>query len=155
MAAFEESALGFVETRGLVVALEAADAMLKAAHVHLLNCERTDPALITISVSGEVSAVQAAVEAGRMAAERVGEVVSWLVIPRPYGALGEILGAASDARDSSDVSPRVPPFDEMTVRELRAMARELGGLPIQGREIARARKDELISFLKKHFEEGR
>lgn len=77
-----ERALGLVETRGLVAALEAADAMLKAANVVCVGKEVTDAAMVTIKVVGEVGAVKAAVEAGSAAARRVGELVSTHIIPR-------------------------------------------------------------------------
>jgi microcompartment protein CcmL/EutN len=77
-----ERALGLVETRGLVAALEAADAMLKAANVICVGKEVTDAALVTIKMVGEVAAVKAAVEAGSAAAGRVGELVSTHIIPR-------------------------------------------------------------------------
>jgi microcompartment protein CcmL/EutN len=77
-----ERALGLVETRGLVAALEAADAMVKAAPVICVGKEVTDAAMVTIKVVGEVGAVKAAVEAGSAAARKVGEVVSTHIIPR-------------------------------------------------------------------------
>ncbi|TAK55193.1 MAG: BMC domain-containing protein [Bacteroidetes bacterium] len=83
-------ALGLIETRGLVGAIEAADAMTKAARVELIGKERVEGGLITIKVKGDVASVQAAVDAGAAAAQRVGELVSSHVIPRP-DALVEIL----------------------------------------------------------------
>jgi hypothetical protein len=79
----DETALGLVETRGLVAAIEAADAMVKAADVRLVAVEQTVAALMTVEVVGEVAAVRAAVDAGRRAAERIGVVVSTHVIARP------------------------------------------------------------------------
>ena len=76
-------ALGLIETRGLVAAIEAADAAVKAANVELVGKDVTKGALVTIKVIGEVAAVQAAVDAGCAAAQRVGELVSRHVIPRP------------------------------------------------------------------------
>ena len=76
-------ALGLIETRGLVGAVEAADAMVKAAKVTLLNKEISGAGLVTVMVRGEVGAVKAATEAGASAARRVGELVSVHVIPRP------------------------------------------------------------------------
>lgn len=78
-----ERALGLVETRGLVAAIEAADAMMKAANVVFLGKEVTDAALVTIKITGEVAAVRSAVEAAQVAAAKVGEIVSTHVIPRP------------------------------------------------------------------------
>lgn len=78
-----EYALGLIETRGLVGAIEAADAMTKAAEVKLVGKERADAGLMTVKVIGDVAAVRAAVDAGAAAAQRVGELVSAHVIPRP------------------------------------------------------------------------
>ncbi|MHA6259281.1 BMC domain-containing protein [Sporosarcina sp. CAU 1771] len=75
-------AVGMIETRGLIGSIEAADAMLKAANVELVNQEKIDGALVTVFVEGDVGAVQAAVDAGKLAAARVGELVSAHVIPR-------------------------------------------------------------------------
>ncbi len=80
-----EIALGMIETRGLVGAVEAADAMVKAAKVTLLGKEKSGAGLVTVMVRGEVGAVKAATEAGQAAAKRVGELVSVHVIPRPAG----------------------------------------------------------------------
>lgn len=78
-----EYALGLIETKGLVGAIEAADAMTKAAEVQLIGKERTGGGLITIKIIGDVAAVRAAVDAGTAAAQRIGELVSSHVIPRP------------------------------------------------------------------------
>ncbi len=75
-------ALGMVECRGLVAMIEAADAMVKSANVHLVGYEKIDAGLVTAIVRGEVGAVKAAVEAGAAAASRIGEVVSTHIIPR-------------------------------------------------------------------------
>ena len=77
-------ALGMVETKGLVSAIEAADAMVKAANVNLVGYEKIGSGLVTVMVRGDVGAVKAAVEAGTVAARAVGEVVSLHVIPRPH-----------------------------------------------------------------------
>ena len=84
-------ALGMVETRGLVGAIEAADAMVKAANVVLIGKEQIGSGLVTVMVRGDVGAVKAATEAGAEAARRVGEVVSVHVIPRPHSDVEAIL----------------------------------------------------------------
>ncbi|MDZ7267263.1 MAG: BMC domain-containing protein [candidate division KSB1 bacterium] len=89
-------ALGLLETRGLVAALEAADAMVKAAQVVLVGLETTDAALVTIKVVGEVGAVRAAVEAGRVAAAKVGEVVATHIIPNPHFESETIVYSAAE-----------------------------------------------------------
>ena len=80
----EKQALGMVETKGLVGSIEAADAMVKAANVHLIGKVHVGGGLVTVMVRGDVGAVKAAVEAGGAAAKRVGELVSVHVIPRPH-----------------------------------------------------------------------
>ena len=84
-------ALGMVETRGLVAAIEAADAMLKAANVVLVGTEKIGSGLVSVMVRGDVGAVKAAVEAGRTSAQRLGEIVATHVIPRPHGDVEKIL----------------------------------------------------------------
>jgi len=84
-------ALGMVETKGLVGAIEAADAMVKAANVHLIGKEHVGGGLVTVMVRGDVGAVKAATDAGASAAAKVGELVSVHVIPRPHGDVELIL----------------------------------------------------------------
>ena len=84
-------ALGMVETRGLVAAIEAADAMVKAANVTLIGSEKIGSGLVSIMVRGDVGAVKAAVEAGGAAASRLGEVIATHVIPRPHGDVEKLL----------------------------------------------------------------
>lgn len=87
----EHQALGMVETRGLVAAIEAADAMVKAANVILIGTEKIGSGLVTIMVRGDVGAVKAATEVGAAAAQRLGELVAVHVIPRPHGDVEKIL----------------------------------------------------------------
>ena len=84
-------ALGMVETRGLVAAIEAADAMVKAANVRLIGKTHVGGGLVTVMVRGDVGAVKAATDAGAAAASRVGELVSVHVIPRPHNEVEAIL----------------------------------------------------------------
>lgn len=84
-------ALGMVETKGLVGAVEAADAMVKAANVRLLGKEKVGSGLVTVMVRGDVGAVKASVEAGSSAAKRVGELVSVHVIASPHSDVESIL----------------------------------------------------------------
>lgn len=85
------NALGMVETKGLVGAIEAADAMVKSANVQLVGKETVGGGLVTIMVRGDVGAVQAATDAGAAAAEKVGELISVHVIPRPHAEVDSIL----------------------------------------------------------------
>ena len=84
-------ALGLIETKGLVAMIEATDAMVKAANVQLVNWEKIGAGFVTALVRGDVAAVKAATEAGAVAAQKVGELVSVLVIPRPHGSLEDVL----------------------------------------------------------------
>jgi microcompartment protein CcmL/EutN len=188
-------ALGLIETRGLIGAIEAADAATKAADVELLGRERADAGLMTIKIRGDVAAVRAAVDAGAAAAQRVGELVSVHVIPRPDDDVEILifppahqtkerpaapLSAPAPAREKKPARPRrepapaaaapsspgaepeadLPPMsdDEQTYRgqieglsvhALRRYARSVPGLPIAGRQISRANREELIAILMK------
>jgi len=86
-----QEALGMIETRGLVAAVEAADAMCKAANVTLIGTERIGSGLVTVMVRGDVGAVNAAVESGSSAVSRLGELVATHVIPRPHTDVEQIL----------------------------------------------------------------
>lgn len=85
------NALGMIETKGLVGAIEAADAMVKAANVTIVGKEQVGGGLVTVMVRGDVGAIKAATDAGAAAAERVGELLSVHVIPRPHGEVESIL----------------------------------------------------------------
>lgn len=85
------NALGMIETKGLVGAIEAADAMMKAANVELVGKAQVGGGLVTVMVRGDVGAVKAATEAGQDAASRVGEFLSVHVIPRPHQEVEKIL----------------------------------------------------------------
>ena len=87
----EKQALGMIETKGLVGAVEAADALVKAANVTLIGRVIVGGALVTVFVRGDVGATKAAVDAGAAAADRVGELISTHVIPRPHEEVEYIL----------------------------------------------------------------
>ncbi len=87
----KQNALGMIETKGLVAAIEAADAMVKAANVTLIGKEHVGGGLVAVLVRGDVGAVKAATDAGAAAADRVGQLLSIHVIPRPHNEVEEIL----------------------------------------------------------------
>ena len=89
-----QEALGMVETRGLVAAIEAADAMCKSANVTLVGTEKIGSGLVTVMVRGDVGAVKSSVESGATAASKLGELVATHVIPRPHGDVEMILPQA-------------------------------------------------------------
>ncbi len=127
-------ALGLVETKGLVGAIEAADAMVKTANVILVGKEVTGGALVTIKVIGDTAAVRSAVEAGAAAAQRVGELVSQHIIPRPAEGMEELIFAGSPRqqeavermlRGESVPQVRIPsPAEEPTSKEEKEEAPE-------------------------------
>jgi len=84
-------ALGMIETRGLVAMIEATDAMVKAANVHVVGWEKIGSGYVTSLVRGDVAAVRAATDAGAAAARRVGELIAVHVIPRPHPSLEDVL----------------------------------------------------------------
>lgn len=95
-------ALGMVETKGLVGAIEAADAMVKAANVTLIGKELVGGGLVTVMVRGDVGAVKAATEAGGAAADKVGQLLSVHVIPRPHNEVEMILPQADTTTATSN-----------------------------------------------------
>jgi microcompartment protein CcmL/EutN len=104
MADVYSDALGMIETRGFAAMVEASDAMVKAARVELTGYEKTGGGYVTAVVRGDVAAVRAALDAGGRAAERVGEVISIHVIPRPHGNVDETLplGRGSSGSGKAD-----------------------------------------------------
>lgn len=165
-----ELALGMIETRGFVGSVEAADVMLKTANVRLLGKEVVREGLVTIEVVGEVAAVKVAVEAGAQAAARVGELLSAHVIPRPDDEIDILLAGQQGVEAAPGPQPvvKAPPapaavpkaapapatttdaeLDAMTVHQLRAIAREIPGLGIQGRQISKANKQVLLTEILK------
>ena len=87
----DTNSLGMIETKGLVGAIEAADAMVKSANVQLVGKEQVGGGLVTVMVRGDVGAVKSATDAGAAAAEKVGELISVHVIPRPHNEVENIL----------------------------------------------------------------
>ena len=97
----DKQALGMVETKGLVGAIEAADAMVKAANVTLIGKQQIGSGLVTVMVRGDVGAVKAAVDAGAASAKRVGELVAVHVIPSPHGDVEGILPKAQGQKTAA------------------------------------------------------
>ncbi len=149
----DEKALGLVETKGLVGAIEAADAMLKTAAVQLIGIENTIAALLTVKVVGETGAVKAAVDSGASAAEKVGELISCHVIPRPHDDTESIVYNQSEeiGPGVSDANLTIEKVKAMPVRQLRSLARDVPGFPIQGREISSANKEKLVEKFQEYF----
>lgn len=172
----EATALGMIETIGLVSALEAADAGLKAAQVRLLGRDYVRGGLVMVRFSGDVAAVQAAVDAGAAAARRVGAVFSAHVIPRAMPEVVRMLvsdpspghsggsggGSASSGgedgtREAALAAPedQAPGMDTLSgwkVLALRQYARRLPGFPLRPSEIRYANKALLLESMKRYLE---
>jgi ethanolamine utilization protein EutM len=104
-----QQALGLIETRGLVAAIEAADAMVKAAKVKFLGRQKVKAGLVAVMVAGDVGAVKAAVDAGTAAGKKIGEIVSSHVIPRPHGDIDFIIPFVADETKPSKVKKTPEP----------------------------------------------
>ncbi len=145
------SAIGLIETRGLVGVIEAADTAAKTADVRLLGFERIGGGFVSLSFRGDTASVRTAVEAAREAASRIGEVVSAHVIPSPRIDVEALAPAAPDPRPERDAPelPEVPEdLEALPVTRLRGLARQTAGLGLQGRQISRANKQQLIQALR-------
>ena len=106
MAEINNDALGMIETRGFAAMVEAADAMVKAARVDLIGYEKIGGGYVTAIVRGDVAACRAAVDAGARAAEKVGEIVSTHVIPRPNAAVDTTLPLGRQPHGNATTHPR-------------------------------------------------
>ncbi len=138
-------ALGLVETRGLVGAVEAADAGTKAADVEFAGREYADAGLVTVFFRGRVAAVRSAVDAASRAAERVGRLVSVHVIPQPHSQLDILRGEQPEPdRSPESADTLAGKLESMKVVELRKLAREIENFPLKGRAIARAGREALL-----------
>lgn len=97
-----QQALGLIETRGLVAAIEAADAMVKAAKVRLLGRQKVKAGLVAVMVAGDVGAVKAAVDAGTAAGKRIGTIVSSHVIPRPHDDIDAVIPTGPEEKKPAE-----------------------------------------------------
>jgi ethanolamine utilization protein EutM len=104
-----QKALGLIETSGLVGAIEAADAMVKAAKVKFLGRQKVKGGLVTVMVAGDVGAVKAAVDAGAAACNQVGKLVSAHVIPRPHDDIDMMIPAGSEPEKTPETEKKPPP----------------------------------------------
>lgn len=140
-------ALGLIETLGFVGVTEAADAATKAAAVELSAVEQIEGGIISIRVLGDVGAVQAAVEAGVHAAQQVGTLVAYHVIPNPHEDLVDVFGLMEKTNEVGETDEG--DLESLPVHRLRQIARETPGIAIQGREISRANRAQLLSELRR------
>ena len=120
-----QRALGLVETRGLVASIEAADAMLKASKVTLIGKEKVKAGLVTIAVVGDVAAVKSSVDAGAAAAQRVGELVSVHIIPKPDDQIADILPLEKEEKPKKPS----PPKPKKVIEKKKEIAEEPEKIP--------------------------
>jgi microcompartment protein CcmL/EutN len=119
-----DRALGMIETRGLVASIEAADAMVKAARVQLVGKEKVQGGLVTILIVGETAAVKSAIDAGAAAAQRVGELVSTHIIPRPDDQIDDMIRGVTKVERKShkqveEIIPDKKPERAEKIREVK------------------------------------
>ncbi len=161
-----QGAIGFIETRGLVGAVEAADAAAKASSIDLLAFEQIGGGLVSVRFRGDVAAVQVAVQAGVEAAKRLGEVISHNVIPAPHADLLATLVAPPTAPRTTRPEPTTPTapadaparperLDDVPVARLRQLVRQLPDAQLKGRQVSRANKKALIAELERAQRESR
>lgn len=178
-------ALGMIEVYGLLTAIEALDAALKAANVQLLSVTKVTGGLVCVQITGDVGATKAAIDASAAAAAKVGKVISVHVIPRPAQSVeamlnsrslaaddvsattehpgpGEEEPATTDFSDPGEEEPAEPSLPEqvddltaLTVVELRAMARDIGVSSMSKHDIRFAKKGELLTAIRNFREQGR
>ncbi len=156
------AAIGLIETRGLVGVIEAADAAAKSAQVELLGIEQIGAGLVSVRFSGEVAAVQVAVDAGVQAALKVTEVISHHVIPAPHLDLKDLLQgqvpapatAPRQAVAAAVVTPDPSELHRLPVVRLRQLVRQLPDSALKGRQVSRANKQALIDELRRAWSSG-
>ena len=155
-----QRALGLIETLGFVGVIEAADAAVKAAAVEISAIEKIEGGLISIRLLGDVGAVQVAVQAGVQAAQQVGHVVAQHVIPNPHEDLVRMFNLGDSGDDNGEETPSgnggnpPPPLDstnleDLSVIQLRQLARSTPGLAIQGRQISMANREQLTEEIRR------
>ena len=152
-----KSAIGLIETRGLVGAVEAADVAAKSANISLLAFESIGGGLVTLRFCGDVASVQTAVEAGAEAARRISEVVSHHVIPGPHPDLQALLevpsSPGSDPDPEQPTKPSERELEATSVARLRQLVRQTPGVRLRGRQVSRANKETLIAELQRAWRE--
>ena len=142
------SAIGLIETRGLIGVIEAADVAAKVADVKLLAIQEVGGGLATVRFSGDVASVRTAVDAAAAAAERVSEVVGHAVLPSPHEELRQLRGKTGENVASDGVaSYSLDELRGLPVAQLRQLVRQTPGVAMRGRAVSRANKEELVAEL--------
>ncbi len=144
------AAIGLIETEGLVGLIEAADVAAKTADVQLLGFECIGGGLVSLRLSGDVASVQTAIQAAVAAAQRLGQVISFHVIPGPHEDLVALLEGkgpppAAAIPPAAEATPSLAELEALPVTRLRQLARQFPDLALKGRAISRAGKAELLA----------
>ena len=153
-----QAAVGFVETRGLIGVIEAADAAAKAAGIEIAGFEPAGGGLVAVRFTGDVASVQVAVQAAVEAARQVSEVISHHVIPAPHADLARLL---VQSRQPLATAPAVTPsarpssaeLENLSVSRLRQLVRQTPGVRLKGRQISHANKSALIGELRRALQD--
>ncbi|MEJ8544322.1 BMC domain-containing protein [Brevibacillus borstelensis] len=156
-------ALGMIETLGFPALVAAADAAAKAADVQVVTYEGADAGIVTVYVIGDVSSVQAAVDAGSDAAKRVGRLLHSHVIPRPDESVPQMIKKlfgqketatqAASGQSAADVT-EASELHAMSINDLRKLARTYADFPLSQQEINAAKKEDLIRHLDAKRKDG-
>ena len=158
------TSIGLIETRGLVGTIAAADTAAKAADVQLLGVEQTGGGFVSVRFQGDVAAVRTAVQVAAAAAAEVGELITAHVIPGPHGEVARMLKRGLEPAPATAKPPpsseTLEPGDDLggltatelarvPVARLRQLARQTPGIALQGRQISRANKEQLLQALER------
>ncbi|MGG1658967.1 BMC domain-containing protein [Brevibacillus sp. NRS-1366] len=152
--------LGMIETLGLPALIAAADAAAKAADVKVVTYEGADAGIVTVYVIGDVSSVQAAVDAGADAARRVGRLLHSHVIPRPDESVPKMIKNLMSPPVKEEEKPEatqgqpVSALAEQSINDLRKLARSYADFPLSTNEINTAKKEDLIRLLEEKQQGG-
>jgi microcompartment protein CcmL/EutN len=142
-----QESIGLIETRGLVAAVGAADVAVKAGHVSLLPFELIGGGLVSVKFSGDVAAVNVALQAGVEAAQVISKLVSHNVIPAPDVAISQIFFPDGITLEENEKNES---FHDLSVTQLRQLVRQRSDSKIKGRDVSRANKQTLIEELQGH-----
>ncbi|KQL46725.1 carbon dioxide concentrating mechanism/carboxysome shell protein [Brevibacillus choshinensis] len=150
--------LGMIETLGLPALIAAADAAAKAADVKVVTYEGADAGIVTVYVIGDVSSVQAAVDAGADAARRVGRLLHSHVIPRPDENVPKMIKNLISPAEKKEETPTLPHtvsgLADQSINDLRKLARSYADFPLSPQEIGTAKKEELVRLLEEKQKGG-
>jgi ethanolamine utilization protein EutM len=154
----KQSAVGFVETRGLVGVIAAADTAVKTAQVELIGFQQIGDGMVSVRFAGDVASVQVAVQAGAEAAERVSTVITHNVIPAPHRGLRSMVSVVAQSEGPDDAgreeaalppSPGIAELQGLPVARLRQLVRQRPDATLQGRQVSRANRATLLEELKR------